>query len=176
MGPDIIQNPKAPSTLMPSDARPQGKLAVSARRLTIPRRALKPKPFDFLKPSDCRPQGKLALAVSERRLMSPDIARLFTEGGPAELLLPDCTLIDPAALATMLSDCATPRCLSGRQPMAQGSGFKVAGLQGPFARSDRGIPSADPRPGCTSPWRGDGVVCQGLTSDPGLVQTLKPKL
>lgn len=49
--------------------------------------------------------------------MSPDIARLFTEGAPGELLLPDCTLIDPATLATLLKDCATPRCLSGRHGM-----------------------------------------------------------
>lgn len=52
---------------------------------------------------------KLALAVSARRLMSPDIAKLFTEAAPEEVVLPDCTLIDPPALASMLKDCATSR-------------------------------------------------------------------
>lgn len=55
-------------------------------------------------------QVRLAAAVGQQRRMSPDAARLFTEGAPSEVVLPDCTALEPAALASALQDCATPRC------------------------------------------------------------------
>jgi hypothetical protein len=55
-------------------------------------------------------QVRLAAAVGQQRRMSPDAARLFTEGAPCEVVLPDCTRLEPAALAAALQDCATPRC------------------------------------------------------------------
>jgi DNA repair protein RAD7 len=54
-------------------------------------------------------QVKLALAVGEKRLMSPEVAKLFTEAGPSEVVLPDCTQLDAPLLAALLADCATPR-------------------------------------------------------------------
>ena len=54
-------------------------------------------------------QVKLALAVGEKRLMSPDVAKLFTEAGPGEVAIPDCTQLDAPLLAALLADCATPR-------------------------------------------------------------------
>ena len=56
------------------------------------------------------PQVKLALAVGAKRLMSADVAKLFTEAGPGEVVLPDCTQLDAPLLAALLTDCATPRC------------------------------------------------------------------
>ncbi len=55
------------------------------------------------------PQVRLAAAVGQQRRMSRDAAALFTEGAPAEVVLPDCTALEPGALAAALQDCATPR-------------------------------------------------------------------
>lgn len=55
-------------------------------------------------------QVRLAAAVGQQRRMSRDAAALFTEGAPAEVVLPDCTALEPGALAAALQDCATPRC------------------------------------------------------------------
>jgi hypothetical protein len=56
-------------------------------------------------------QVRLAAAVGQQRRMSRDAAALFTEGAPAEVVLPDCTALEPGALAAALQDCATPRCV-----------------------------------------------------------------
>jgi hypothetical protein len=55
-------------------------------------------------------QVRLAAAVGQQRRMSRDAAALFTEGAPGEVVLPDCTRLEPGALAAALQDCATPRC------------------------------------------------------------------
>lgn len=60
----------------------------------------------------CSREVRLAAAVAEKRRMSADAARLFTEGGPGEVVIADCTQLEPAGLATALQDCATPRCLN----------------------------------------------------------------
>ena len=52
---------------------------------------------------------KLAAAVSERRKLSPDAAKLFAEGLPGEVVLPDCTQLEDVHLTSLLSECASPR-------------------------------------------------------------------
>ena len=54
-------------------------------------------------------QVRLAAAVGRQRRMSPEAVRLFTEGAPSEVVLPDCTAVLPAPFAAALKDCATPR-------------------------------------------------------------------
>ncbi len=54
-------------------------------------------------------QSRIAAAVCCRRRLSPAVLKLFTEEGPAELSLPDCTQIDAACMADMLLACATSR-------------------------------------------------------------------
>lgn len=57
-------------------------------------------------------QVRLAAAVCAKRRLSPEVVRLFTEGGPTEVVLPECTRLDPPCLAAALKDCATPRCVT----------------------------------------------------------------
>lgn len=56
-------------------------------------------------------QIQLARAVSDARRMTPEALRLFTEDGPDEVVLPECSQLAPAALAEALVPCATPRCV-----------------------------------------------------------------
>ena len=41
--------------------------------------------------------------------MSPEIARLFTEGGPDEVVLPDCFQLNQEDLISVLTPAVTPR-------------------------------------------------------------------
>ncbi|CAL8469688.1 g9229 [Coccomyxa elongata] len=52
---------------------------------------------------------QLARAVADARRMTPEVLRLFTEDGPDEVVLPECSQLAPAALAEALVPCATPR-------------------------------------------------------------------
>ncbi|KAK9840274.1 hypothetical protein WJX74_006585 [Apatococcus lobatus] len=52
---------------------------------------------------------RLAAAAAKQRKLSPEVARLFTEGGPGEVNLPDCTQLDPETLAPLLIQAASPR-------------------------------------------------------------------
>ena len=54
-------------------------------------------------------QAKLAAAVCEKRKLSAEVARLFVEGGPGEVDLPDCTQLDEADMASLMGECATSR-------------------------------------------------------------------
>lgn len=56
-------------------------------------------------------QVRLAAAAAKQRKLSPEVARLFTEGGPGEVNLPDCTQLDKDTLAPLLAEAATPRYL-----------------------------------------------------------------
>lgn len=54
-------------------------------------------------------QGRIAAAVCSSRRLSPTVLRLFTEEGPAELCLPDCTQIDAPTMGELLLACATTK-------------------------------------------------------------------
>ena len=57
----------------------------------------------------CALQVKLAAAVAERRKLTPEAARLFSEGLPGEVVLPDCTQLEEPHLSALLSECASHR-------------------------------------------------------------------
>lgn len=57
----------------------------------------------------CDLQVKLAAAVCQQRKMSSEIVHLFTEGSPAEVIITNCSAIEPDQMATLLRDVATPR-------------------------------------------------------------------
>ncbi|KAK9794646.1 hypothetical protein WJX73_008709 [Symbiochloris irregularis] len=52
---------------------------------------------------------KLAAAVAERRKLTPEAARLFSEGLPGEVVLPDCTQLEEPHMSALLSECASHR-------------------------------------------------------------------
>ncbi|CAG9466254.1 unnamed protein product [Pedinophyceae sp. YPF-701] len=52
---------------------------------------------------------KIAREAARRRMLSPSSLPLFTAGAPAEVVLPNCTEIDPGTLIAALPDCLTPR-------------------------------------------------------------------
>jgi hypothetical protein len=54
-------------------------------------------------------KARVAGEVCARRALTPAAARLFVEHSPAEVALPDCTLLDPGDLAPALLEAATPR-------------------------------------------------------------------
>ena len=55
-------------------------------------------------------QVQLATAVCSARLMTPTVLRLFTEDEPDEVVLPECSALDPPCLSEALAQCASPRC------------------------------------------------------------------
>lgn len=57
----------------------------------------------------CVRQAKLAAVLAEKRKLGPEAARLFIEGLPGELVLPECTQLEEPDLAQLLSECAGPR-------------------------------------------------------------------
>ena len=67
-------------------------------------------------------QVQLARAVADARRMTPEVLRLFTEDGPDEVVLPECSQLAPAALAEALVPCATPR-YAHTTPIHHLSGF-----------------------------------------------------
>ena len=62
------------------------------------------------------PQVQLATAVASARRMTPEAALLFTEGTPDDVVLSECTQLDPAALSAALSMCASPRRALSQHP------------------------------------------------------------
>ena len=88
------------------------------------------------------PQVRLAAAVGQQRRMSRDAAALFTEGAPGEVVLPDCTALEPCALAAALQDCATPRCVISIHPLALLLFERSYGFQRPC---QMGLPMSDVR-------------------------------
>lgn len=44
--------------------------------------------------------------------MTPAVLRLFTEDAPDEVVLPECSALDPPCLSEALAQCASPRCAS----------------------------------------------------------------
>ena len=55
-------------------------------------------------------QVQLATAVCAARFMTPGVLRLFTEDEPDEVVLPECSALEPPCLSEALAQCATPRC------------------------------------------------------------------
>ena len=49
--------------------------------------------------------------MCERRKLAPEVAKLFVEGSPGEVVLPDCTQLEEVHLASLLQEAATPRCV-----------------------------------------------------------------
>ena len=54
-------------------------------------------------------QNRLSAAVCQQRKLSNEVVHLFSEGGPAEVVLTNCTALEPDALSDFLRDVATPR-------------------------------------------------------------------
>ncbi|PNW75825.1 hypothetical protein CHLRE_12g559050v5 [Chlamydomonas reinhardtii] len=52
---------------------------------------------------------RLAAHVCARRKMSPEAARLFATSAPTEVLVPDCTQLDAAAMTDLLKEVTGPR-------------------------------------------------------------------
>ncbi|GLC34657.1 hypothetical protein PLESTM_000222000 [Pleodorina starrii] len=52
---------------------------------------------------------RLAASVCARRKMSPEVARLFSLDAPSEVLLPDCTQLDSAAMSELVGQVATSK-------------------------------------------------------------------
>ena len=55
-------------------------------------------------------QVQLATAVCKARFMTPAVLRLFTEDEPDEVVLPECSALDPPCLSEALAQCASSRC------------------------------------------------------------------
>lgn len=60
--------------------------------------------------------------------MTPEVLRLFTEDGPDEVVLPECSQLAPAALAEALVPCATPRYAHRSQIYQTSPGIQEATL------------------------------------------------
>jgi hypothetical protein len=55
------------------------------------------------------PRAAITHMLCQRRLLAADAVRLFTEGTPADVLLPDCARLNEVELKAALVTCATPR-------------------------------------------------------------------
>ncbi|GIL72169.1 hypothetical protein Vretimale_462 [Volvox reticuliferus] len=101
---------------------------------------------------------RLATSVCRRRKMSPEVARLFTVGSPAEVLLPDCTQLDAVVMKELVQQVATDR-LQRLELGFCGRGFgdeaaalmaaagplralEVLALEGAYRLSDAGLENA----------------------------------
>ena len=51
----------------------------------------------------------MAAAVCQQRKLSPEVARLFTEGAPDEVILPNCVQLKQECLADALREAGSPR-------------------------------------------------------------------
>lgn len=54
-------------------------------------------------------KNRLSAAVCQQRKLSNEVVHLFSEGGPAEIVLTNCAALEPDAMATVLKDVATSR-------------------------------------------------------------------
>lgn len=54
-------------------------------------------------------QNRLSAAVCQQRKLSNEVVHLFSEGGPAEIVLTNCAALEPDAMAMVLKDVATSR-------------------------------------------------------------------
>lgn len=50
---------------------------------------------------------RIGAAVCRSRRLSPEVARLFSRGGPQEVCLPDCAQLDPASMEELVLDAAS---------------------------------------------------------------------
>ena len=50
----------------------------------------------------------LAAEVCRMRKLSPSVAKLFAEGAPSEVVLPNCTQLEEPHLQSLLRECSTP--------------------------------------------------------------------
>ena len=57
----------------------------------------------------CLLQVPIAAAVCQQRKLSPEVARLFTEGAPDEVNLPNCVQLKQECLADALREAGSPR-------------------------------------------------------------------
>ena len=57
----------------------------------------------------CLLQVPIAAAVCQQRKLSPEVARLFTEGAPDEVILPNCVQLKQECLADALREAGSPR-------------------------------------------------------------------
>ncbi|GLI64150.1 hypothetical protein VaNZ11_007335 [Volvox africanus] len=101
---------------------------------------------------------RLATSVCSHRKMSPEVARLFAVGSPAEMQLPDCTQLDSVVLREIIQQVATER-LQRLELGFCGRGFgdeaaalmaaagplralEVLALEGAYRLSDAGLEEA----------------------------------
>jgi len=54
-------------------------------------------------------QVQLASAVCKARFMTPAVLTLFSEDTPDEVVLPECSALDPPCLSEAMAQCASPR-------------------------------------------------------------------
>ena len=47
--------------------------------------------------------------MANARRMTPEVQRLFTEDSPDEVVLPECSQLDPLTLADAMKACAGPK-------------------------------------------------------------------
>ena len=66
------------------------------------------------KPPNAKPQAcfvlqvQLAAEVCRLRKLSPEVAKLFVEGAPSEVVLPNCTQLEEPHMHSLLRECSTP--------------------------------------------------------------------
>jgi hypothetical protein len=60
-----------------------------------------------------RMQNAIAAGAAERRRVTADVWHLFTEGNPSEVVLPNCTQVNEAAMVEGLKAACTHRCAPG---------------------------------------------------------------
>lgn len=53
-------------------------------------------------------QVRLAKAVCTKRKLNATVAALFAEGAPGEVVLPECTQLAEADMASLMRGCSTP--------------------------------------------------------------------
>jgi hypothetical protein len=57
-------------------------------------------------------QNAIAKVAASRRKIDADVWHLFTEGSPLEVVLPDCTAVNEAAMLKGIKDACTFRCFT----------------------------------------------------------------
>ena len=51
---------------------------------------------------------QLAAEVCRMRKLTPDVAKLFVEGAPSEVVLSNCTQLEEPHMQGLLRECSTP--------------------------------------------------------------------
>lgn len=63
-------------------------------------------------------QARLSAAACGARKLSPASLALFTDGDPGEVVLPECSQLEPAVLAPALASASSEQCAPRSNPRA----------------------------------------------------------